>query len=318
MRSWVWVFVALTGLAVASVGFFYFMAPPVLEGGFAYANGHVEGTEIRISSEVRGRVLKSNLEEGRAVDKDSVLVELDRIDAANYLAKAQAGVQAIQAEQARLRAELATWNDTLAAARRDLKRYTELRVSGNVSDQRLDQVRTAERDARGKADVLNAQIEESDARIAAALSDVALLQHAYEKAVITAPAAGTILAKGIEMGELADPGRVVAVLVDMNDLDLKVYVPETVIGKIKLNDEVRLRVNAFPGRYFTGRVKRVDQQAQFTPRNINMPEERVRTVFGLTLAVDNSESYLKPGMPADAWVRWDRDKPWPEKMIVPR
>lgn len=318
MRSWVWVFVALIGVAVASVGFFYFMAAPVLEEGFAYANGHVEGTEIRISSEVRGRVLKSSLEEGKTVEKDSVLVELDRIDAENHLAKAMAGVQAMEAERARLRAELATWNDMLATSRRDLERYTELRSSGNVSDQRLDQVRTAEREARGKSEVLKAMIDEAEARIEAAHRDVALLQRAYEKAVIAAPAAGTILAKGIEMGELADPGRVVAVLVDLDDLELKVYVPETVIGKIKLNDDVRIRVNAFPDRYFAGRVKRVDQHAQFTPRNINMPEERVRTVFGLTLAVDNSERYLKPGMPADAWVRWDKNRPWPETLIVPR
>lgn len=318
MRSWIWAFIALGALAAASLGFFFYMAPPELEDGFVYANGHIEGTEVSISSEVRGLVVKSYLEEGKTVAAGAVLVELDRVDAENRLAKARAGIRELEAVQTQLRAELATWQATLAVLRRDLARYTELKSAGNVSDQRLDQVRTAEREARGKAEVLEAQIEESNARITAAVSDVALLQNAYDKAVITAPISGTILTKGIELGELADPGRVIAVLVNMNDLEVKVYVPEAVIGKLKLNDEVRLRVNAFPSRYFHGRVKRVDQHAQFTPRNINMPEERVRTVFGLTLAIDNSEGYMKPGMPADAWVRWDKNIAWPQTMIVPR
>lgn len=318
MRSWVWVYAALGALAAASIGFFFFMAPPELDEGFIYANGHIEGTEISISAEVRGRVVKSYLEDGKTVEAGDVLVELDRVDAQSNLAKAQAGIRELEAGQMRLRAELATGQASLAVLRRDLARYTELKATGNVSDQRLDQVRTAEREVRGKVEVLDAQIQESDARIAAAASDVALLQNAYDKAVITAPISATILTKGIELGELAEPGRVVATLVDMNDLEVKVYVPEIVIGKIKLNDEVRLRVNAFPDRYFKGRVKRVDQHAQFTPRNINMPEERVRTVFGLTLAIDNSEGYLKPGMPADAWVRWDKNVDWAQTMIVPR
>lgn len=124
--------------------------------------------------------------------------------------------------------------------------------------------------------------------------------------------------KGIEVGELAAPGRNIAVLVDMNDLELKVYLPEAVIGNIKLNDPARVRVSAFPDRYFEACVKRVEQRAQFTPRDINMPEERVRMVFGVVLALANPDGHLKPGMPVDTWIRWDADREWPEHLVVPR
>ena len=74
----------------------------------------------------------------------------------------------------------------------------------------------------------------------------------------------------------------------------------------------------FPIATSTARVSRVDAQAQFTPRDIHVPEERTRLVFGVTLALDNREGQLKPGMPADAWVRWDPATAWPAQLVVPR
>lgn len=74
--------------------------------------------------------------------------------------------------------------------------------------------------------------------------------------MIRAPSAGVILTKGIEAGELAAPGRTIAVLADLARIELKIYVPESEIGKIKLNDPARVRVDAFPQRTFDARVAR--------------------------------------------------------------
>jgi Barrel-sandwich domain of CusB or HlyD membrane-fusion len=132
------------------------------------------------------------------------------------------------------------------------------------------------------------------------------------------PAPPTLETRAIEVGELATPGRAVAVLVDLSRMDLKVFIPEKDIGKVELDDPARVRVDAFPDRLFEPSVARVDQRAQFTPRDIHMPEERVRLVFGVTLSLDNPDGVLKPGMPADAWILWQEDAPWPEHLIVPR
>jgi len=99
---------------------------------------------------------------------------------------------------------------------------------------------------------------------------------------------------------------------------LKVYVAEHDLGKLHLGDEARVRTDAFPGRYLTASVSRIDSEAQFTPRDIHMPDERVRLVFGVTLALDNPSGELKPGMPADAWVRWRPATAWPAVLTVPR
>jgi HlyD family secretion protein len=109
-----------------------------------------------------------------------------------------------------------------------------------------------------------------------------------------------------------------AVLVDLAQLELRIFVPEPGIGKVQLGAPARVKVDAFPDRTFAARVARIDQQAQSTPRDIHMPEERMRLVFGVTLALANPESVLKPGMPADAWMLADPAAAWPERLVVPR
>lgn len=318
MKSWVWTVLVVVLIAAASYMFYIRTLPPELEQGFLYGNGHVEGTEVNISAEVRGRVLDSNLVEGATVEQGSLLIALDKRDNIARLAIAKANVDARQIEQQRFVEDLATWKELLATAERDLKRYTELRERGIVTVQKLDQITNVHREALGKVRALTAQVGESKARTIVAEREVELFQIDIDKADIHAPMDATILAKSIELGELAVPESLVAVLVDMNDLELKVYLPEKVIAKVRLDAPCKVRVSAFEDRYFDCRVKRVDQRAQFTPRDINMPEERVRMVFGVVLALENTEGYLKPGMPADAWIRWDDNKPWPDHLVVPR
>jgi membrane fusion protein YbhG len=93
------------------------------------------------------------------------------------------------------------------------------------------------------------------------------------KTRIRAPIGGTVLVRGIEVGELAAPGRLVAELADLDELELRVFVPEREVGKVRLDAPARVRVDAFPERAFAATVKRVDAEAQFTPREVHMPEE---------------------------------------------
>jgi len=317
MKSWMWTPLILVLAAAGSYGFYQYTLPPPLAAGFLYGNGHVEGVETNISAEVNGRVLESHLEEGRVITQSSLLVRLDGAHQQAQLAKARAAVVVIEAERVQIEEELATWNEMLATAERDLVRYKALLKQGTVADQRVDQVATVRREALGQVRSLKASLIGVQARVEAVKRDIDLLQIQLERAKIYSPLNATVLTKNIELGELAAPGKVIAVLVDMNDLELKVYLTEGVIGRVKLNDPVRVRVSAFPDRYFNARVKRVDQRAQFTPRDINMPDERVRMVFGVVLALANEEGYLKPGMPADAWLRWDASQEWPETLVIP-
>ncbi len=317
MKSWIWTLIVLVLIAAGSYVFYLVTLPPKLQEGFLYGNGHIEGTEVNISAEVSGRVIKSNLVEGDTVDKDSLLVELDSRDQTANLEIAKANVTALEHDQHLVNEDLRTWRDNLATAERDWVRYKALREQNIVTIQKLDRVTQVRTEARGRVRALKAQLEQAKARSIVAEKNAELLRIQVDKASIHTPMNATVLSKSIELGELASPGALVAVLVDMNDLELKAYLPERVIGKIKLNAPCKVRVSAFDKSYFNCRVKRVDQRAQFTPRDINMPEERVRMVFGVVLALDNSEGFLKPGMPADAWIRWQDDVEWPQTLVIP-
>jgi len=316
-RTWLWTLGALLALAGLSYALFLWLSPPALPEGFLYGSGRVEATEVQVAAEVTGRVLESQLAEGRTVEANEVLARLDETDLRTRLKQAEANVSAAARAQERAAEQLRTWRHHLQTAQADLARYRKLRASGDVSAQMLDQAENRFREARGQVEALTAALAQAAARREAAAREVELLRSQLDKTVIRAPIAGTVLTKGIEVGELATPGRVIAVLADLTQVELKVYVPERELAKIRLGDPARVRVDAFPDRYFEARVARVDPRAQFTPKDVHMPDERARLVFGVTLALQSGEGYLRPGMPADAWIRWEPTAAWPERLAVP-
>lgn len=317
-KTWVWILGGIAALALAAFVVYRWLAPAPLPEGLLYGNGQIEATEVRVTAEVTGRVLESNLVEGRAVKAGDLLVRLDQTDLRTRLKQAEAAAAAAERAEKRLARELATARHHLETARADVARYRTLRAAGDVSAQALDRAENASREAQGAVEALTEGQAQAAASREAALREAELARSQMDKTAIRAPIAGTLLTKGIEVGELASPGRAVAVIADTARVELKVYVPEGEIGQVKLDEPARVRVDAFPRQYFDGRVARVDARAQFTPKDVHMPDERARQVFGVVLAVDNPGGYLKPGMPADAWIRWKPEVAWPEKLTVPR
>jgi HlyD family secretion protein len=127
---------------------------------------------------------------------------------------------------------------------------------------------------------------------------------------IYSPAKGTVIDKVIEPGENVVPGTPLVVLVDLGNLYVKTYVEQRDIGKVKLGDEARIYVDSFPDRYFEGRVILVAPKAEFTPRDVQMGEHRSSMVYKLKLGINNPQGILKPGMPADVNLKWDKKRPW--------
>lgn len=296
----------------------YRMLKPVTQPeGILYGNGQIEGTEIRVSAEVTGRVIESALIEGGAVKTGEVLVRLDDSDLRARVAQAGANRKALEELRKGLRVQIATSTHHLGTAEADLVRYQKLSQTQVVPPQVVDQASDRLREAKGSVDTLQAQLAEAEARLDALARELDWFALQLDKTTIRAPVDGTVISKGIEVGELASPGRLIAVLVDLGQLELKVYVPERDYAKLKLGDAARMRVDAFPERYFEATVARIDQRAQFTPKDIHMPEERTRLVFGVTLRLSNPEGFMKPGMPADAWIKVAPDVAWPVSLVVP-
>lgn len=317
-RTWLWTPLLLVALAAGSYAAYQWLTPPSLPEGLLYGGGRIEGTEVIVSSEVAARVLDSALIEGATVRVGEVLVRLDSKDIEAQRDRARAERDAALRERDRLARDFATAEHHLATARRDDQRYEALVREGTIAVQRREQSANILAEAEGRVAALTAALTQATARIEALDKTLQLAESQLAKTVITAPLSGNVLAKSIEVGELATPGRPIATLVDLERIELKVYIPEQEIGKLRLGSEARARTDAFPDQYIAARVSRIDSQAQFTPRDIHMPDERVRLVFGVTLTLENREGRLKPGMPADAWVRWNAATAWPAELVVPQ
>lgn len=153
-------------------------------------------------------------------------------------------------------------------------------------------------------------------RLATLRADIARDQAALARAaaelgytVLYSPQAGVVLRKHVEPGETIAAGTAVVTLADLRNIWLKIYVPEPQLGHIKLGQTADITTDSYPGKRYRGAVTFISSEAEFTPKNVQTQEERVKLVFAVKVTVDNPEQELKPGMPADALVYLQREMP---------
>ena len=146
-------------------------------------------------------------------------------------------------------------------------------------------------------------MEAARALVAAARAalDQAAIQLDYTQ--LKAPRAGVITSRNIEPGEVVTPGREVLTLSDLATVDLKIFVDETQIGKVKPGQKAEVRVDTFPEQTFAGTVTFISPEGEFTPKIIQTKKERVKLVYLVKVSIPNPAFELKSGMPADAWLR---------------
>lgn len=181
---------------------------------------------------------------------------------------------------------------------------------------RPEEVRRAEADvSQARAALIEAQAGELDIvskkqqlataeanvrRDEAALS-VAQAQLGYT--VLLSPQAGIVLRKHVEPGEIIAAGTPVVTIADLSNIWVKVYVPEPDLGRVKLGQEAEVTTDSYRGKIYRGRVIFINSEAEFTPKNIQTPEERVKLVFAMKVGLANPDQELKPGMPADVKIK---------------
>ncbi|MBN1342683.1 MAG: efflux RND transporter periplasmic adaptor subunit [Phycisphaerae bacterium] len=175
-------------------------------------------------------------------------------------------------------------------------------AQANVANARLGGDRIEAKKA--EVESIRAQGEQAKAALAEAESVLADM-------TLRAPASGTITERVADLGEVVPAGGPVFDLVNLDELYLKVYVPEVQIGKLRLGLKARIFTDAFPEKHFDATVRYIASQAEFTPKEVQTTDERVKLVFAVKLYLDaNPDHRLTPGLPADAVVRWKEDAPW--------
>lgn len=288
------------------------------------ASGTIEATEVKVSSSVQGRLVETEATEGAVIAAGDALAKIDPEYYRLQAGLAKAGVELARAQLdllergarsedlAQAEAALASADESLALARSDATRMRELEASGSATrrqredaEARLSSATAAREAADQNLKKLQAlarpeEIRAAEARVEQAKWNADIADKALADCEINAPVSGILTARLAEVGELAGAGTGIALISDLSRLSLKIYLPETEIGRISLGAKAEVSVDSFPGRIFPGEISYISPRAEFTPKNVQTKDERAKLVYAVKIELGDGEGALKPGMPADA------------------
>ncbi|HVT89826.1 MAG TPA: efflux RND transporter periplasmic adaptor subunit [Tepidisphaeraceae bacterium] len=241
--------------------------PPLKVSGF------IEADEIRVGSRVGGRVKTVSAIEGQTVKVNDSLIELEPYD---LLARHAESVAKL--EQARAQQQLAqiTFDRIKPAYERNAASHEEM-------------------------DTAAAQLKAAQAATESVDATVKALDEQIKELKIVAPVNGRVEAVDLQPGDLVAANAPVLSLMDTSNLWVRVYLPENHLD-VQVGQKLEVTVDSFPNRKFTGHVSFVARQAEFTPGNVQTPEERSKQVFRMKVTLDEGLDVLHPGMSADVWL----------------
>lgn len=248
-------------------------------------SGTIEVDDTHVASRYGGRVLKLYADEGDMLKEGALIADLD---ASELHAQRDLMLAQIATAQHDLEAQSAQLDFLKADARRQQDLLKTKVVSPNDAERAISAWKAQEK-----------TIEASQKRIEQARAQLAQTDAQLNEMRILAPSDCVLEVLSVKVGDVLPPNREVATLLLTHHLWVRVYVPESWLGRIKLGEEVRVRVDSFKDKDFKGVVEQIGRQAEFTPRNVQTVEDRVRQVFGIKVRLPNVEDDLRAGMSAD-------------------
>jgi HlyD family secretion protein len=250
-------------------------------------SGTIEVDEAHVGPRMAGRVDKIFAQEGDRLKDGQIIAQLEasELRARRDLAAAQIDTAIRDSDAAAAQLEF---------LRADAKRQKDLLARRVVSPNDAERA-----DSAAKTQEKN--VEAAQMRIIQARAQLADIEAQLKEMQVVAPAESVLEVLTVKVGDVLPPNGEVATLLLPQHLWVRVYVPETWLGKIKLGEQIHLRVDSFPGKDFPGVVEQINRQAEFTPRNVQTVEDRIKQVFGVKIRLPNDDDRLRAGMAADVY-----------------
>jgi len=296
------------------------------DNGTMLLSGNVEVTETNVGFKIPGRVTERLVDEGDKAKAGDLLAKLDSAEIASVVAQGRAsldeaatrltelsaGSRSQEIEQAK--AQVNAQEADLQKVKKDYERAEILYKNGAISASQFDIAKSAY-DARTalSRNALEAlslvmegprkeEIRIAGHRVKQARAALAASEERLKDTMIYAPINGVVLRKHVEAGETVASGTPVVTIGDLEHPWIKVYVKEDRLGQVRLGQKAKITVDTYKGKKYEGTVTFISSEAEFTPKNVQTQEERVKLVFGVKVRVKNVNDELKPGMPADVRI----------------
>ncbi len=279
------------------------------------ASGTFEATEVIVSSELNGKILSFNINEGDTVSANRVIGSIDAVGLSLQKEQVQASISSLNDKTVDvgpqvqlLQNQLAVQQSQLANLQHEKQRIENLMKQDAATGKQLDDI-NAQIDVVKKQMVvtqqqINVQRSNVSTQNKSILSEskplqkrVAQFDDQLKRADIVNPINGTVLTKYAEAGEVTAAGKALYKIADLGVLKLRAYVTNDQLAQIKLGQQVKVLVDDGKGKYkeMTGTISWISDKAEFTPKTIQTKEERANLVYAIKVNVKN-DGYLKIGM----------------------
>lgn len=312
--------------AAGAAAYAYVQLRPEADPNLIRVSGNIEITDVEVSFRLAGWVEARPASEGELIREGDLVARLDSTELAQEVALREAEVAAYSAELAALVAgsrpqEIAVAQAAVARAQAEVERakleferQKSLRERRVASEQTFEAARSTHeaavaglQETREQLDLVREgprqeEITRARARLDQAKQSLAVARTRLGYATLQAPLSGMVLSENVESGEYVVPGVPVVTIGDLVNAWVRAYVNETDLGRVKLGQPVCVTTDTYPDKVYPGELTFISSEAEFTPKNVQTTEERVKLVYRVKIEIGNPDFELKPGMPADAAI----------------
>lgn len=264
-------------------------------------SGTFEATEIIVSSESSGRIMEFNVKEGDVLKKGQVVGYIDTLQL--HLTKKQLEVsrKALEGRKIDIDLQLASMQEQLDNLKDEKKRFENL-VKSNAGNQKqvddLDaQIAILERQIQAQKNTMQMNNQGIENESEALSIQIEQIKDKIEKSIIIAPIAGTVLLKYTEKGEIAQPGKSLFKIADIENMYLRAYITADLLTQLQLGQKVNVFADFGKDetREYEGTITWISDKSEFTPKTIQTKNERANLVYAMKISVEN-DGYIKIGM----------------------
>ena len=315
------IIVLLFLLGVSIAVYFYVITnkQSKLPDGFAVGNGRIETTQVDISSKLAGRLVDISVEEGSLIQKDEILASLDIKELNAKLQEVTAyKQQAIENKNYTL-AIVQEKESALNLVKKNYNRANSLYQSKSIPLAEYQKNEAELQTAKAALSAAKSQVISADATINAAIAQMETIKVNIEDSKLYSPIKGRVLYKIAQNGEIVASGGKVLVVLDLMNTYMNIFLPTSQAGLVNIDSEARIVLDAVPNVAIPAHVTFVSPLAQFTPKEIETQAEREKLMFRVKVRIDATvlEKYfkeIKTGLPGIAYIKYDKNTPWPESL----
>ncbi len=309
-------FVGITG---AGGWYWWRQHQNLLPAGIVWSNGRIDAEEIDIDTKFAGRVLELLVEEGDMVKAGQVIARMDTRDLEAQLRKDEALSR--QNEHAILEAEanVAQLQTQLTLAQQQLNRTNALLQRGYATREIYDQRQQTLEGTRQALNAAKAHVIEATHFFNAAEHNVELDKVNIADNTLVAPRNGRVQYRISEPGEVLPAGGKVFTMLDIANVYMDIYLPTLEAGRVKIGNDARIVLDAYPDHPIRSKVTFLAAQAQFTPKAVETKSERDKLMFRVKVRIDPDilkkyAEFVRTGLPGNAYIRVDPNVEWPERL----